>query len=104
VVMYRELAAASPDRYRPALADSLSNVGVRFSALGRSAEALRVTEEAVVMYRELAAAYPDRYGSELARSLRALSQALEKLGRTAEADATRREANDQPQSGQPGSV
>jgi tetratricopeptide (TPR) repeat protein len=104
VTIRRELAAASPDRYRSDLATSLTNLGVTLSELGRPAEALPVTEEAVVMYRELAAAYPDRYGSELARSLRALSQALEKLGRTAEADATRREANDQPQSGQPGSV
>ena len=62
----RELAAASPDRYRPDLATSLSNLGIRFSELGRPAEALPVTEEAVTIYRELAAASPDRYRPDLA--------------------------------------
>jgi hypothetical protein len=37
--MYRELAGANPDRYRPDLARSLSNLGNRFSALGHLAEA-----------------------------------------------------------------
>ena len=52
--MYRELAAAYPDRYRPDLARLLSNLGVALLALGRSAEALPPTEEAVTMNRELA--------------------------------------------------
>ena len=47
VAIRRELAAASPDRYRPDLATSLSNLGVRFSELGRPADALPVAEEAV---------------------------------------------------------
>ena len=51
VATYRELAAASPDRYRPDLARSLSNLGVAFSELGRPQEALPVTEEAVATYR-----------------------------------------------------
>ena len=66
VAIYRELAAASPDRYRPDLARSLNNLGVRFSELGRPADALPVTEEAVAIYRELAAASPDRYRPDLA--------------------------------------
>ena len=41
--MYRELAAASPDRYRTDLAATLNNLGKRFSELGRPAEALPVT-------------------------------------------------------------
>ena len=65
----RELAAAYPDRYRPDLASSLSNLGVLFSALGRPAEALPVTQEAVEIRRELAAANPDRYRPDLASSL-----------------------------------
>ena len=67
--IYRELAAAYPDRYRPDLARSLSNLGIPFSELGRPAEALPVTQEAVAIRRELAAAYPDRYRPDLARSL-----------------------------------
>ena len=64
--IWRELAAAYPDRYRPDLAASLSNLGVRFSALGRPAEALPAEQEAVAIRRELAAAYPDRYRPDLA--------------------------------------
>jgi hypothetical protein len=52
VTICRELAAASPDRYRPDLAQSLNNLGVLFSEPGRPAEALPVTEEAVITYRE----------------------------------------------------
>ena len=63
---YRELAAADPDRYRPDLACSLSNLGVSFSALGALPRPLPVAEEAVAIRRELADAYPDRYRPDLA--------------------------------------
>jgi tetratricopeptide (TPR) repeat protein len=89
----RELAAASPDRYRPDLATSLSNLGIRLAALGRPAEALPVTQEAMAIRRELAAAYPDRYRPDLAASLRILANALDSVGSTAEAEAARHEAN-----------
>jgi hypothetical protein len=92
VATYRELAAASADRYRPDLASALGNLGVRFSALGRPADALPVTEEAVAIYRELAAASPDRYRPDLAQSLTSLGEALTALDRTAAADAARDEA------------
>src|ERR1035441_8772829 len=72
-------------RVRPDLARSLDNLGVRFSALGRPAEALPVTEEAVALYRELAAASPDRYRPDLARSLANLGVWFSALGRPAEA-------------------
>ena len=85
VAMYRELAAASPDRYRPDLARSLTNLGVQFSELGRPADALPVTEEAVAMYRELAAASLDRYRPDLAGSLNNLGVWLSELGRPADA-------------------
>jgi Tetratricopeptide repeat len=74
VAIRRELAVASPDRYRPGLAASLSNLGAWFSELGRPAEALPVTEEAVAAYRELAAASPDRYRPGLAASLSKFAQ------------------------------
>ena len=89
----RELAAVSPDRYRPLLARSLSNLGVYCSALGRPAEALPPAEQAVEAYRELAAASPDSYRPALAGSLRVLAAALDDLGRPADADAARRDAD-----------
>jgi Tetratricopeptide repeat len=47
VAIYRELAATSPDSYRPDLAPSLDNLGARFSELGRPAEAAAAHEEAM---------------------------------------------------------
>jgi tetratricopeptide (TPR) repeat protein len=85
VAMYRELAAASPDRYRPNLAASLDNLSVHFSAMGRPAEALSASEEAVAMYRELAAASPDRHRPNLAPSLDNLGVRFSAMGRPAEA-------------------
>ena len=93
VAIQRELAAAYPDRYRPDLATSLSNLGVTFSELGRPGEALPPTQEAVAIYRELAAASPDRYRPDLARSLRILASALDGLNHVREAVAARREAD-----------
>lgn len=90
--MRRELAAASPDRYRPDLAAALSNLGVRFSELGRPADALPATQEAVALYRELAAAIPDRYRPYLATALSVLADALAALGRNEEAAVARAEA------------
>ena len=84
VAMYRELAAASPDRYRPDLATALTNLGVDFSALGRSGDALLVTEEAVAIRRELAAASPDRHRPDLAQSLANLGVWFSELGRLAD--------------------
>ena len=81
VTAYRELAAANPDRYRPDLARSLDNLGVRFSELGLPAYGLPATQEAVTAYRELAAANPDRYRPDLARSLDNLGVRFSQLGR-----------------------
>ena len=64
-----ELAAASPDRYRPGLAASLANLGIRLAELGRRADALPVTKEAVVRCLKLAAATLDCYRPDFARSL-----------------------------------
>ena len=85
VAISRELAAVSPDRYRPGLAASLNSLGIWFSELGRPAEALPVTDEAVTMFRELAAASPDRYRPDLATSLTNLGVWFWALGRPAEA-------------------
>ncbi|MFC7590285.1 tetratricopeptide repeat protein [Nonomuraea antimicrobica] len=43
---YRELTAAFPERYRPDLATSLTNLGIWLAALGRPAEAEEMQREA----------------------------------------------------------
>jgi hypothetical protein len=45
--------AGRSDRYRPQLAASLDNLGILVSALGRPADALLVTQEAVTIRWEL---------------------------------------------------
>jgi hypothetical protein len=51
--LYRELAAADPDHYRPGLGASLDNLGYQLSAL-RSPDAVPVRKEARALYRALA--------------------------------------------------
>ncbi|HEY1621737.1 MAG TPA: tetratricopeptide repeat protein [Streptosporangiaceae bacterium] len=91
--VYRELAAASPDRYRPALAGALTNLGNRYSQVGHPAKALPVTQEAVTVHRELAAASPDRYRPRLADALKNLGSRYSELGRPVEAAESRAEAS-----------
>jgi hypothetical protein len=81
LAIFRKLAAASPDRYLPYVASSLSNLGTQFSALVRLDEALTAELEAVAIYREVAAASPDRYRPYMATSLSNLGLTLSKLGR-----------------------
>jgi tetratricopeptide (TPR) repeat protein len=67
--VYRELAAARPDAFRPDLAGSLNNLSLRLGGLGRREEALAAIQEAVDIRRELAARWPDVYHHELEQSL-----------------------------------
>ena len=78
--VYRELAAARPDAFRPALAASLNNLSLRLADLGRREEALAAIEEAAKVYRELAAARPDAFRPDLAMSLNNLSASLAEPG------------------------
>ena len=79
--MYRELAAARPDAFRPDLAGALNNLSVRLGELGRGEAALAAIEEAAGVYRELAAARPDAFRPDLAGALNNLSVRLGELGR-----------------------
>jgi tetratricopeptide (TPR) repeat protein len=63
--VYRELAAARPDAFRPDLASSLNNLSVRLADLGRREDALAAIEEAAGIRRELAARWPDAHQHEL---------------------------------------
>ena len=63
----RQILDALPSGADPAdRARWLDALGVSLSQVGRPADALPVTQEAVAMYRELAAASPDRYRPDLA--------------------------------------
>ena len=68
--IYRELAAACPDAFRPALAMSLANLTARLAELRRREEALAAIQEATDLCRELAARWPGAYHQELEQSLR----------------------------------
>ncbi|MEO6195441.1 MAG: tetratricopeptide repeat protein [Thermoanaerobaculia bacterium] len=92
VELYRQLAAARPDAFRPNLASSLNNLSNRLSDLGRREEALVACEEAVEIWRQLAAARPDAFRPDLAMSLNNLSNCLSALGRREEALAACEEA------------
>jgi hypothetical protein len=52
VTTYRELAEAFPDHYRGDLATSLTNLRVRFSALGRPAAAEEAKREAAQLSQD----------------------------------------------------
>jgi hypothetical protein len=90
--VYRELAAARPDAFRPDLAASLTNLSNGLGDLGRREEALAAIEEATDIRLELAAARPDAFGPDLALSLNNLSGRLGDLGRREDALAASQDA------------
>jgi CHAT domain-containing protein/tetratricopeptide (TPR) repeat protein len=90
VKTYRELAKTNP-AFLNDLAASLTNLGNRYSELGRRQEALAPTEEAVKIYRELAKVNPAFQG-DLATSLNNLGNCYSELGRRQEALAPTEEA------------
>jgi hypothetical protein len=80
VALYRELAEIDPAEHRPALADSLGDLGLRFIAAHRPDDALRASEEAVALCKEIAAADPDCL-PQLAGALEQLALRYAALGR-----------------------
>ena len=85
VSIYRELAAARPDAFRPVLGMSLNNQTPAAGGTGAAEEALVAIEESVAIRRELAAVRPDAFRPDLAMSLANLSLRLGDLGRPEEA-------------------
>ena len=73
---------------------SLINLGVVFSELGLSEEALKAGREAVALHRRLAETQPDAFLPRLAMSLNNLGEQLSGLGRWEEAAAASHEAVD----------
>lgn len=93
VALYRGLAAASPDRYRPELAANLTNLGSWLAEQGQPEAALGPTREAAGLYQDLAGADPDRYRPDLAAALTNLGNWLAELGHPDQAlDPTERAA------------
>ena len=90
--IYRDLAQARPDAFRPDLAGSLNNQAVHLAGLGRREEALAAIEEAVTIRRDLAQARPDAFRPNLAGSLNNQAVHLAGLGRREEALAAIEEA------------
>ena len=84
VGIYRELARAHPDAFRPGLAGSLNNLSDALAYPDRPEDGLAAIEEAVGIYRELARAHPDAFRPGLAGSLNNLTVRLAGLagGRT----------------------
>jgi tetratricopeptide (TPR) repeat protein len=73
-------------------ARALGMWGFALSALGRRAEALQATQEAVEIRRRLAAQHPDAFLPDLAGSLHNLGLMLSEMGRRAEALQAAQEA------------
>jgi tetratricopeptide (TPR) repeat protein len=71
VEIRRTLAAIDPKGFRPALADSLSNLSNCLGTMGHRKEALTAAQEAVGLYRELAAIDSEAFRPALAVVLRA---------------------------------
>ncbi|WP_158846349.1 tetratricopeptide repeat protein [Saccharothrix deserti] len=84
VALYRELAEEDPAEHRPALADALGDLGLRFIAVGRAEDALAASEEAATLCRVIAAE-DDDCTSQLADALDQLSFRYAALGRRDEA-------------------
>src|SRR5439155_12035674 len=72
VAIARELAAASPDRYRRLLADVLDTLRIRLSLLQDQRGALAAMDEAVTLYRQV---QDDDRREALAWALRSLGNA-----------------------------
>jgi hypothetical protein len=90
--IYRELAEARPEAFRPDLAGSLHNLANRLAGVGRREDALAAGEEAAGIYRELVTARPEAFRPDLAMSLNDLANRLADLGRWEDALAAIEEA------------
>jgi len=85
LALYRELAQADPDTYRPGIAAALHNLGSSYLSQRRRTEALAAFQKSLDIMRELARANPDAYKLDVAGSLNALGLAFMSQKRSAEA-------------------
>jgi tetratricopeptide (TPR) repeat protein len=80
VTLFRELAAADPDRFRPRLAAVLANLGATCSDQGRPRDALRCEEESVSLFRLVVADHPGVVTRDLTMAVSNLAVTLAELG------------------------
>src|SRR5690606_36514074 len=92
VGLLREAISAGAEELPEILALSLSNLGPRLPASGRTEEALVVSREAVLHYRALAGHAAPAFAADVARSLNDLGNRLEDSERHEEALATSRDS------------
>jgi tetratricopeptide (TPR) repeat protein len=90
--LYRARLARTPREEPEERARVLNMLGFALSEMGRRAEALQATQEAVDLYRRLAAQHPDAFLPYLAISLNNLGNRLSEMGRRAEALQATQEA------------
>jgi tetratricopeptide (TPR) repeat protein len=90
--LYRARLARTPREEPEERARVLNMLGFALSEMGRRAEALQATQEAVDLYRRLAAQHPDAFLPYLAMSLNNLGIRLSEMGRRAEALQATQEA------------
>lgn len=81
----RRLAEENPAAALPGLAEGLNNLGHHLSGLGRAAEAVERTREAIVIHRRLVRAEPAAHRPNLATALVNLGNYLHDLGLPMEA-------------------
>ena len=81
-----------PEVHRRGLFVSLINLGIRYSEVGRSEDAVMVTREAVDIRRQLAEEIPDRYRPDLAAALVNLGAWYAGVGRAQDALTAAEEA------------
>jgi tetratricopeptide (TPR) repeat protein len=91
-VTQRVLDSLSSDADRALVADWSEKTGRMLAQLGRSAEALSISEDAVAIYRDLVHANPDTYRPALASALSTLGVRLYDQGRATEAISVTEEA------------
>lgn len=92
VALYRELLVEDAEEHRPALADSLGDLGLRFVGVHRPVEALLATQESVALCEEIVVGDPD-CAPQLAAALEQLALRHAALGAREEAvEATGRAA------------
>ncbi|MDP2834732.1 MAG: tetratricopeptide repeat protein [Pseudomonadota bacterium] len=61
MTLYRDLARANPETYRPYVATTLNNLGVLHRNQNRMEAARKAYDEALSIYREFAARSPETF-------------------------------------------
>jgi tetratricopeptide (TPR) repeat protein len=90
--IYRELAQANPEAYRPYVATTLNNLALLYSDTQRMKEAEEAYREALSIRRELAQANPEAYLPDVAMTLNNLALLYSDTQRMKQAEEAYREA------------